>query len=70
MKVMLQVEFEVSGTEDDDGAEDGAVAKSAASMAALDYLCLTPNGEFVCEEVTVHVDGHGKCVVKLGEDHE
>lgn len=66
MKVKIQIEFEVETGEDD----DEAVAKSAASMAAWDHLCLTNTGQSVVDEVEVHVDGHGSYTVKLGEDHE
>lgn len=66
MKVKILVEFEVTA-----GAEvTGSVAKSAASMAAWDNLCLTRNGIGVHDSVTVHVDGYGECEVKIGEEHE
>lgn len=69
MKIKIQVEFEVrSDVEDDELTED--VVKSAASLAAWNNLCLTNNGIQVVDEVTVHVDGFGECVVRVGEDHD
>ena len=66
MKVKILIEFEVPDAEDED------VAKSAASMAAYDYLsfCTATDvnpGRDVC---SVHVDGHGEFTVFIGQDHE
>jgi hypothetical protein len=71
MKVKLLVEFEVEGLEPEDEAEMlESHAKSAASEAAYQVLCLTRNGVHVHDDVEVHADGYGNCCVKLGEDHE
>jgi hypothetical protein len=65
MKVKIGIEFEVD-TEDED------LAKSAASVAAWEYLSFCKNTGYSTgvEEVTVHVDGHGNIDVKIGEDHD
>ena len=72
MKVKILIEFEV--TTDLDEEEHGELtenrAKSAASQAAWDHLCLTETGQNPVERVTVHVDGFGECEVKVGEAHE
>lgn len=74
MKVKILIEFEV--TTDLDEEEHGELtenhAKSAASLAALDYLCFTQNLGITSSlaEVEVHVDGFGKCEVKVGKEHE
>ena len=71
MKVRLSVEFDVEVTEPTEGMElTENQIKSAASIAAFDNLCLTMNGQDVCEDVEVHVDGFGTCTVKVGEAHE
>ena len=70
MKVKILIEFEVRGTEDDDGIEDEIIAESAAKLAAFDHLCFSNTGESVVEEVEVHVDGHGTCRLKLCENDE
>lgn len=70
MKVKILIEFDVEVGDDADFELDESVAKSAASMAAWNNLCLTLNGLHVAETCGVHVDGYGECVVKLGEDHE
>lgn len=73
MKVKILIEFEVFNLEEGDVNDvTEAVAKSAASMAAYDHLCFTENlGRSAgVETVQVHVDGHGECEVKIGEDHE
>jgi len=66
MKVKILVEFEVPK------AEDENVAKSAASMAAYEYLafCSAIDVNRGREECEVHVDGYGKYKVRIGEDHE
>lgn len=66
MKVKILVEFDVPDTDDEN------VARSAASMAAYDYLSFcnatgVNRGLDACE---VHVDGHGDFTVRIGEDHE
>lgn len=66
MKVKILIEFDVPDTDDED------VAKSAASMAAYDYLsfCTISGVNTDTDEVEVHVDGHGDCKVRLGDDHD
>lgn len=71
MKVKIQVEFEIEAIEcDEDDELSENVAKSAASLAAWHNLVFTSNGRNVVEQVEVHVDGFGKCQVKVGEEHE
>lgn len=76
MKVKILVEFEIEakvdiqGKDFDNDALNENVCKSAASMAAWNNVCLTANGQDVTKEVEVHVDGFGKCKVKIGEEHE
>lgn len=66
MKVKILIEFEVDDTDEE------SVAKSAASMAAYDFLsfCTVSGVNTDTDEVQVHVDGHGEFTVRLGEDHE
>lgn len=66
MKVKIGVEFDVSGVDEED------VAKAAASLAAYNYLtfCEISGVRTDTDEVTVHVDGYGKCTVRLGENHD
>lgn len=65
MRVKIEVEFDVPGTDEED------VAKAAARMAAFDYLCFCTitgvnPGRESCE---VHVDGYdGELEVKLGDN--
>ena len=61
MRVSVNVEFEVSSDE----KLDRTTAETAAESAIYHYLALTKNGSLVCEEVSLHVDGHGWCRVKL-----
>lgn len=74
MKVKILIEFEVESLEDE--AEFGELteetAKVAAGQAAFDYLSFVRISGHTssCDEVEVHVDGFGKCSVKIGEDHE
>ena len=65
MRVKILVEFEVD-------TDDVGEAKAAASMAAYDYLtfCTISGVNSDTKEVTVHVDGCGDRIVRLGEDHE
>ena len=74
MKVKILVEFEVESLEDEEecGPLTEQVAKGAASQAAFDFLsfCTVSGVNTDTDEVEVHVDGHGKCTVKLGEDHD
>jgi hypothetical protein len=66
MKTKILVEFDVQDVEDE------AVAKAAASLAAYHFLtfCTVSDMNTDTDEVEVHVDGYGKCKVRLGEDHE
>lgn len=76
MKVKILVEFEVEPVDDegwdDDDQHNEQVAKSAASLAAYDYLSLVEVSGYSTDtdKVTVHVDGFGECLVSLGENHE
>lgn len=74
MKVKIEIEFDVDPKEghfDPTEEKDVERAKSAASMAAYNNLCMTQNGLDVHDDtVEVHVDGFGPCTVTLGEDHE
>ena len=65
MKTKILIEFDVDTDEE-------SVAKSAASLAAYDYLtfCTVSGVNTDTAEVEVHVDGHGDVTVRLGEDHE
>jgi len=67
MKVKILCEFDVTSDEED---LDENAAKSAASLAAYDFLSLVEFGDRVTPAVTVHVDGFGECEVSIGEDHE
>ncbi len=64
MKVKILVEFDVAFCDDED------VARSAASMAVYDYLsfCTATGVNPGTDECEVHVDGHGRFEVRLGED--
>lgn len=68
MKVKLLIEFEVDDCDDED------TARSAASMAAYDYLafCTVTDVNAGTNEVSgVHVDGCDETfTVRIGEDHE
>jgi hypothetical protein len=76
MRVKILIEFEVEPAPDVDPEDaegfDESTAKGGASMAAYNYLTFCENSGFNTdtEAVTVHVDGFGECVVKLGENHE
>lgn len=65
MKVKIGVEFDVDTDEEE-------VAKAAASLAAYNYLtfCEVSGVRTDVDEVTVHVDGYGEVIVRLGEDHD
>lgn len=69
MKVKIQIEFEVEGFDDE---LDEQQAKSAASLAAYDYLsfCTATGVNAGTEECKVHVDGYGECLVTIGADHD
>lgn len=66
MKVQVQVTFEVSSEEE--GLNE-LVAKAAAEQAAFDYLSLvTVSGVNTdTDEVFVHVDGFGECMVSIAD---
>jgi len=71
MKVKLLVEFDVEGPLfGNDKPLTEAYAKSAASEAVHNFLCMTIDDKSVRDIVEVHVDGYGACEVKLGKDHE
>ena len=72
MKVKIQIEFEVTTVVDEEeyGELTENDARSAASQAAWDHLCLTETGQNPVDSVTVNVDGFGKCEVKVGKSHE
>ena len=65
MRTRILIEFDVD-TDDED------VARSAASLAAYNFLsfCTISGVNSDTDMVTVHVDGHGEVDVRLGEDHE
>lgn len=71
-KVKILVEFEVTPTESLDSEFTENVAKSAASQAVYDFLsfCTVSGVNTDTDEVIVHVDGFGECVVCIGDDHE
>jgi hypothetical protein len=71
VKIKIVVEFEVTPVDDDEEFTED-VARSAASIAAYDYLSLVKiSGVSTDSEyVEVHVDGFGQCDVRLGEAHE
>ena len=73
MKVKIAIEFEVEPADDDccDELTENE-AKSAASVAAYDYLSLVKVSGYSgdSESVEVHVDGFGKCRVSIGQDRE
>jgi len=66
MRVKILCEFEVPGTDDE------RVARSAASLAAYEYLsfCTVEDVNPGREECSVHVDGVGEFVVRIGQDHD
>lgn len=72
MKVKIAIEFEVEALEDDDFEMTEDIAKSAASVAAYDYLAFVEvSGRSTdSEEVEVRVDGFGTFNVKVGQEHE
>ena len=75
MKVKILIEFEVEAGEEEDPEMvtlDEGIAKGAASVAAYDYLsfCTATGVNAGTEEVTVHVDGYGSCLVRIGADHD
>jgi len=70
MKVKILVEFDVEPAYGVEGELTENYAKGAASMAAWNNLCLTLAGAGVAEEVRVHADGFGECIVRVGENHE
>lgn len=62
MRVSTTVEFEVESDEE----LDEQTARQAAEAAVYHYIALTKDNVRVWKEaVTVHVDGYGKCKVKL-----
>lgn len=68
MIVRIPVEFEVNSEEE---GLDKQTAESAAEQAAFDYLSLVEISGYSTDtdEVEVHVDGHGKCQVRLTNDN-
>lgn len=72
MQVKIEVQFEVESAEPDDGETEltEQVAKDAAASAAFDFLsfCTVSGVNTDTEEVEVHVDGFGKCKVRLSQD--
>lgn len=71
MKVKIWIEFEVEAVDDDEELTED-IAKSAASVAAYDFLSFVKVSGMSTdsEQVDVHVDGFGECKVSIGEDHE
>ena len=69
MKVKIGIEFEVEGLEEELDEEQ---AKCAASVAAWDYLAFVEISSYSTdtEWVEVHLDGYGKCRVRVGEEHD
>jgi hypothetical protein len=74
LKVKILIEFDVEPLEEDlgEGEFNEQIAKGAASMAAFNFLtfCTVSGVNTDTDAVEVHVDGFGRCMVKLGEDHE
>ena len=74
MKVTIPVSFEIESAEPDDGETEltEQVAKDAAAQAAFDFLsfCTVSGVNTDTDEVEVHVDGFGKCNVKLGKSED
>jgi hypothetical protein len=74
MKVKILIEFDVENKEPEAGEDEfnEQIAKCAASMAAYDFLsfCTVSGVNTDTDEVEVHVDGYGKCKVRLGQDHD
>lgn len=73
MQVKILVQFEVETDETDEGEPlelTEQVAKNAAEQAAFDFLsfCTVSGVNTDTEEVEVHVDGFGKCKVRLSND--
>ena len=68
MIVRIPVEFEVNSEEE---GLDKQTAESAAEQAAFDFLsfCTVSGVNTDTDEVEVHVDGHGKCQVRLTNDN-
>ena len=66
MKVDILVSFHVVALDNDD--LDEHTAKIAADQAAYDYLSFTKISGYSSDSnsVEVHVDGFGKCMVRLG----
>lgn len=66
MKVSVPIDFEV---ESDEGEVDREIAEVAAFQASYDYLSFTKISGYSTdsEEVEVHIDGFGKCRVRLVE---
>jgi hypothetical protein len=72
LKTRILIEFDVEPLEEDlgEGEFNEQIAKGAASQAAFDFLTFCTVSGVNTDSVEVHVDGFGKCRVKLGEDHE
>lgn len=68
MRVKIEIEFEIETDVDDDELTED-VAKTAAELAAFDYLAFVKiSGQSTdSERVEVHVDGFGECFVRLVE---
>lgn len=69
MRVKIPVEFEV---ETDEADFEERHAKDAAAQAAFDYLsfCTVSGVNTDTDEVEVHVDGFGKCKVRLAKSED
>ncbi|RPJ59094.1 MAG: hypothetical protein EHM12_07220 [Dehalococcoidia bacterium] len=68
MLVSIPVAFEVESLENDDENElTKKIAASAADLAAFNYLSFTKVSGVTTdsETVEVHVDGFGKCKVRI-----
>lgn len=71
MRVSIPVVFEVESLEDDDetGELTTKIAESAADLAAFNFLSFVKVSGITTDsdDVEVHVDGFGKCKVRLAE---
>lgn len=68
MLVSIPVAFEVESLENDDENElTQKIAASAADLAAFNFLSFTKVSGITpdSDEVEVHVDGFGKCKVRI-----
>lgn len=70
MRVSIPIFFDVEAPNAEDEELTEQIAKEAAEAAAFDYLAFVEISGYSSDsaEVTTHVDGFGKCTVRLAND--